>query len=419
MPPPPRFEEHPDAADRAAGRTYVVVWIANFLAAIGMMAFLPFFPSYLRGLGVPEANLSLWAGLCMGAAPLAAALMGPVWGALGDRFGRKPMVLRALFGLVVFVGLMSLARTPVELLVLRIGQGVFSGFLPPSVTMVTMSFPSGRGGRIAGGLQAAMASGAILGPLFGSLFRETFEARFLFLATASLCAVGGLLVLVFTREPLAAGGRLIGDVAAPGLRDLFGDLFVRLFSMLKKPRLGLALGFLFAAQFGIGATNPQLELFVGQLEPGISADLVGRHTAWLFSAMALCGVFAMPFWGRVGDRFGHGRVLLMAAGMAGLALCLSGLAPGYWTLFGGRVLLGLFASGLGPAAFGLVALVTPREEQGAANGAVFSSRALAMATSSMLGGFFVGAVGMRALFLAGGVALLFLTVWATRRMWER
>lgn len=405
--------------DRAASRTYVVVWLANFLAAMGMMAFLPFFPSYLRELGVAAGSLSIWAGLCVGAAPLGAALMGPVWGALGDRFGRKQMVLRALFGLVVFVGLMSLARTPLELLMLRIGQGVFSGFLPPSVTLVTMSFPAGRGGRIAGGLQAAMASGAIIGPLFGSLFRETFEARFLFLATATLCGLGGLLVLFFTHEPAMCGGRLEGETERVGLADLFGDLLARLLSMLKKPRLGVALAFLFAAQFGIGATNPQLELYVGELEPAWAANTIGRHTAWLFSVMALCGVFAMPFWGRVGDRSGHGRVLLMASGVAGLSLCISGLAPGYWTLFGGRLMLGLFASGLGPAAFGLVALVTPREEQGAANGAVFSSRALAMALSSMLGGIFVGFVGLRALFLIAGVALLVLTALATRRMWER
>jgi len=405
--------------DRAASRTYVVVWLANFLAAIGMMAFLPFFPSYLRGLGVAEDSLPIWAGLCVGAAPLGAALMGPVWGALGDRFGRKQMVLRALFGLVVFVALMSLARTPLQLFLLRIGQGIFSGFLPPSVTLVTMSFPAGRGGRIAGGLQAAMASGAILGPLFGSLFRETFEARYLFLATATLCGLGGLLVLFFTHEPAIAGGRLQGEANEAGMRDLFSDLFVRLYSMLKKPRLGVALAFLFAAQFGIGATNPQLELYVGELQPAWAADAIGRHTAWLFSVMALCGVFAMPFWGRVGDKSGHGRVLLMASGMAGLSLCISGLAPGYWTLFGGRLMLGLFASGLGPAAFGLVALVTPREEQGAANGAVFSSRALAMALSSMTGGLFVGFVGLRALFLIGGVALLFLTGLAARRMWEK
>ena len=405
-----------ESEDRAAGRTYLVVWIANFLAALGMMAFLPFFPSYLRGLGVAEENLPVWAGLCVGAAPLGAALMGPIWGALGDRFGRKPMVLRALFGLVVFVGLMALARTPLQLLALRVAQGVFSGFLPPSVTMVTLSFPAGRSGRIAGGLQAAMASGAILGPLFGSLFRETFAPSYLFLATALLCALGGILVLLFTREPETRRGRLASDVELPGLRDVFSDLFGRLYSMIRKPHLGLALGFLFLTQFGIGATNPQLELYVGQLEPGWTLHEVGRHTAWLFSVMALFSVFAMPYWGRVGDVRGHGRVLLIAAGASGIALCISGLAPGYWALFVGRLCLGLFGAGLGPAAFGLVAQVTPREEQGAANGAVFSARALALAFSSMLGGFFAGIIGMRALFLVGGVGLAFLTLVSAQRL---
>ncbi|MDF1797752.1 MAG: MFS transporter [Planctomycetota bacterium] len=404
--------------DRQAQRTYAVVWLANFLAAIGMMSFIPFFPSYLKHLGVEADLVPIWAGACVGAAPLAAALMSPIWGALGDRYGRKPMVLRALVGIVIFVGAMSLATTPLQLFALRIGQGVFSGFLPPSVTLVTLSFPAGRQGRIAGGLQAAMAGGTIIGPLFGSFFRSTFSPNLLFLATASLCAMAALLVLLFTREPEGEDAASGGSLDGPGGAAVLVDVFRRLGSMLKKPRMGPALLFLFAAQFGMGATNPQLELFVQQLHPAWTQAQVTTHTAWLFSIMAVSAVLTMPQWGRIGDERGHGRVLIVSALVAGLSMFVSGAAPVFLVLLLGRLVLGLFGSGFAPAAFGIVAGVTPRSEQGAANGAVFSARALAMAISSMVGGALVSVIGMRGLFHAAGALLCLLAIFGFKRMWR-
>lgn len=406
------FDSDPDQESLAA-RTFGAVWVANFLAALGMMAFLPFFPSYLRDhLGVAEGQVALWAGLCVGAAPMAAAVMGPIWGALGDRFGRKPMVLRALFGLSIFVGLMSTARTPEVLFLYRIGQGAFSGFLPPSVTLVSLSYPAGRSGRISGSLSAAMATGTIAGPLLGSLFRKAYDPSYLFLATAGLCALGGLLVLVFAREP--EGFRAKATTAR--LHTIFPDIGRRLASMMQKPRLRLGLLFLFFVQFGIGATNPLLELYVEQLHPNWTVEQISDKTAWLFTVMAVCAMVTMPVWGRFGDRRGHGRVLLWAAALSGVGLCVSGFATVFWVLLGGRLILGLFSSGLAPAAFGLVSDVIPREEQGAANGAVFSARAFALGFASWVGGWLASVVGLRGLFFAGGVGLMVLTALSLKRL---
>jgi len=88
-------------------RTHRAVWVANLATAVGMMSFLPFFPSHLERLGVHgDARLALWTGLVFGAAPLSAAVMSPIWGALGDRFGRRLMVIRSMVAITVFVGAM-------------------------------------------------------------------------------------------------------------------------------------------------------------------------------------------------------------------------------------------------------------------------------------------------------------------------
>ena len=78
-------------------RTYWSVWTANLITSIGMMSFLPFFPTLLEEIGLRDReSIATWAGILYGAAPLSAALMSPLWGALGDRYGRRLMVLRSM-----------------------------------------------------------------------------------------------------------------------------------------------------------------------------------------------------------------------------------------------------------------------------------------------------------------------------------
>ena len=123
-------------------QTYWAVWVSNLVTAIGMMSFLPFFPGHLRALGVTDpASIATWAGVIYGTAPLSAALTAPIWGALGDRIGRRLMVLRSMLAITVFVGAMAFARSPLELFILRFLQGVFSGFLAPSMTLVSIVAP--------------------------------------------------------------------------------------------------------------------------------------------------------------------------------------------------------------------------------------------------------------------------------------
>ena len=134
-------------------RTYWTVWLSNLVTSIGMMSFLPFFPSLLEEMGVDDpAAKRAWAGVIFGAAPLSATLMSPIWGALGDRLGRKLMVVHSMLAICLFVGGMHWASTPWQLLAMRLGQGLFSGFIPPSITLVSVGAPPERQGRVAGDL---------------------------------------------------------------------------------------------------------------------------------------------------------------------------------------------------------------------------------------------------------------------------
>jgi DHA1 family multidrug resistance protein-like MFS transporter len=220
-----------------------------------MMSFLPFFPRHIESLGITDrADIELWTGLVFGAAPLAAAVMTPVWGALGDRIGRKAMIARAMFAITIFVGGMSFVTTPLGLFFMRLGQGVFSGFVAPSITLVSVSAPADRQGRVTGSLQTAIALGAVIGPLLGGVLAPEVGVEVVFRAVAVMAFFGAVLVLVMARED--AGTRRI---TAPGERSpaaLFRAAITDLREALAIRELRGVVIFLFWLQFGIGVTNP-------------------------------------------------------------------------------------------------------------------------------------------------------------------
>lgn len=382
-------------------RTYWAVWFANLVTAIGMMSILPFFPSHLEELGLTDPDdIAVWTGVIYGAAPLMAAFAGPIWGALGDRYGRRLMVVRSMFAITLFVGAMRWASSPWELLALRMAQGCFSGFLPPSLTLVSTLAPANAQGRIAGSLQSAMVWGAIIGPLFGEAVRDLVGVREVYTGVSILSGLAVVLVMVFARE----------DHSKRQGTQRRASTLQQLRELRANPELRSAVSLLFWIQFGLGATNPQLELYVREL----GSSLIEPSTAALFSVLAAANLIALPRWGRYGDRHGHYDALRRCTLWSGAALLVHAIAPGYEVLLLARVMIGVAAAGSGPLAFGVAAAATASDRRGGAFGVVFSARALAVAISAMAGGWLSSLVGVRGLFMLGA-ALVWYQLWRAGR----
>lgn len=381
-------------------RTYIVVFISNLVTAIAMMSFLPFFPSFLEELGLEEReDVEWWSGLCFGAAPFAAALMGPVWGSLSDRIGHKWMIVRAMFAVTLFVGAMAYVTSPMQLFVMRLCQGVFSGFIPPSITLVSISAPQHRQGRVTGNLQAALAAGSVFGPLLGAALGPAYGMRVVFLVVACSAALSALLVMAFaTEDP-----RLLESYErwSPGsvLRGVYRD-FVRI---LRMPVLRRALLVLVVVQFGLGATTPQLELFVRDVTGSTDSEEVKARAAYLFTVLSIATLVATPFWGRLADRFGAWRVLLVSTVATGVLLGAHAFLSAFAWLIVFRVLLGAAVAGSNTAGFGLAATETKVENRGAAMAVTFSAKAFAVAIGAMVGGALCSWIGMAMVFVITGL----------------
>jgi DHA1 family multidrug resistance protein-like MFS transporter len=386
-------------------RNFLLVWLNNFVTAAGMMAFLPLFPLYLRQLGVTdESSVRIWSGVLVAGAPLTAAFMGPVWGALGDRIGRKPMMVRANLAIVVFVGAMSLVGSPLQLLALRLAQGLFSGFMAPSMTLVSVATPPGRQGRVSGLLHTAVIAGGLVGPVLGGFLADRIEFRWVFVVCALLSIVAASIVALWVREAprvRPASADTSGLETLSLMRTVLRDVAV----FLAPGPLRALLVAVFAVRIGAALIDPILVLHIERLD-GYHPELLATTTGLVFGATAAATLVLTPVLGRIGDRRGHAGMLAICAAGGGLAYAAQGVATSVSWLYVLRFLSGAALAGVLPAAYAIAARASSAERRGGALGVTFSSLVLANAIGPAGGGLLAALIGLRPLFFVAAALML-------------
>ncbi|MEC9047976.1 MAG: MFS transporter [Planctomycetota bacterium] len=294
-------------------RNFRAVWLALFTTSLGLMAFLPVLALYVEeefGITDPK-EVALWASVIYGAGPFSAACMGPIWGAMGDRYGKKRMAVRANAAIAVTTALMPLATTPTWLLALRVLQGAFAGFVAPAMALVTGHLPKYVHGRIIARLQVAMALGSFVGPYIGAELTSWFGRAALFWVASAAAAFSALRLLVSAEDsppaPQARAETFFGGFRS-GVADLLGN---RAFAIL--------LGLLLVLRLGQNMLEPMLSLFVRDLGPqawiaawsASEALALDRTIAVAFGVLAIGQWCFTPLWGRMADRRGPLRCLML------------------------------------------------------------------------------------------------------------
>jgi len=367
---------------------------AQFLTLAGMTAVVPLFPLYLHDIGLSDAAaVRYWTGL-LGSAPfLIAVFVTPLWGALADRTGHKPMVVRSLAGIAVVTLGMGLAHTPWTLLGWRILQGVISGVFPAAVALLTALTPAPRVGRALSRLQSARAAGTLCGPLIGGLLADLFGIRPLFFIVGAIAMAMALVSWVTLHEPPRAAPHAGGDAAALPWRGL-----VRGSNLLFLALLGLQQGAVMCAW-------PTLALFVTEL--GVPSASVATLTGLVIFAHSLPVIFLAGRWTVAAERIGGDRALFAALTVSGILAVTIGVAVHrVEALIALRVLAGLSMAGFGPLLFERLGNAVPAQ----ARGRVAGLASTAMMTGSLLGpvtgGWLAVHLGLGATFWVPGVVMI-------------
>jgi DHA1 family multidrug resistance protein-like MFS transporter len=366
-----------------------------------MALVLPFLPLYLRALGIEDdAAVQRWSGAIFSAPFLCAALMTPLWGWLGDRVGRKPMVVRALLGLSVSLLLMSFARSAPELLLLRCLQGLISGFIPAAIALVSATAPRAQQGTALGVLSSSQAAGIVVGPLLGGVLADPLGYRGLFLVTSAIQLLAAATVVLLVRESRAPRAR---DGQAT-VRDNIRSSMV--------PPFPIILSCLLITQMALLMVQPFFALFVEDL--GVAPDRLSSTTGLLFGVTGLTMFAAAPFWGRLSDRAGRRRTLTIAFFGGAALFALQSVSQSVTEVLLWRLLQGVCAAGMLPALYAFIAHFSAEERRGGIMGIASSVTMLGGVVGPILGGWLASTIDMRPVFAIAGALLLVNVVQARR-----
>lgn len=370
---------------------------------IGFSFVFPFIPLYVHDLGAPNsAAAARWAGVIGAASALSMAVAQPFWGSLADRHGRRLMVLRSIGAASITLMLMGLASHPWHLLVLRVLQGAFTGTVAASNALVATSVPRERVGSALGLMQVALYTGTSVGPLIGGLIADHFGYRSSCFAAGGLMLVSLLLVFSFVRESFTppAAGSVPRSFLADNRR------------LLGVPGLILVMGIAFLIQYGNSSVTPILTLYVHELADGVNA---ATTAGVILAGTGLTSAISAVLVGKLGDRYGHRRLLPVCLLGAALTSFPQALVVAPSQLFWLRVTLGIFLGGLMPAANALLAGLVPARRRGAAFGLGATAVALANAAGPLSGAFLGGAFGIRTVFWATSLLYLAALAFVLRR----
>lgn len=276
-----------------------VLSIAVFIAGIAFSEIMPFLSLYINTLGnFSHQQLNFWSGIVYSGTFIVSAVVSPWWGKLADKKGRKPMILRAGIGMSVVIACMGLVQNVWQLLLLRMLQGVFAGFISNSNALVATETPKTNSGQALGTIASATTAGTLLGPLVGGALTSIFSYRITFMITGGLLLLCSILVLFFVHEDD------FKPVTAKKLDKASGVI-----KSLRSPHLifGLLLTTLII-QAANNSINPIVSLYVRQLLndhgnvvfiSGVIAALPGIATFLVASR-----------FGALGDKIGTHKIIV-------------------------------------------------------------------------------------------------------------
>ena len=423
------------------------IWVAEICSRAGFSMAIPFIPFYMRDHyllsdGDVKKNVMYFSV----AGSLALFLSFPLWGMVGDRMGRRLMLLRAMFCSGILYASFMFAPTVGILILLRFVTGFFSGTVSPAQALVVTTTPDEHHGFALGMLSSSVWGGNVLGLILGGLvvkygsYNEFWQRVFrfanfdpngmavklwsynmAFALTMILFLVAGIIVLFMVKENFVPPPKK--PKAEKGTGSSSAWAFAG-FGCAVYAILGMFLWMSFANRCDEHYLSLLVEV-VSKLKGKDVADLVGMIGA----AAAFGTVSAAVIVGFFSDKVAPRRIILPIAFIGSAAMICQAFSVNWWMLGIARFITFLAIGGLEPTVLGLLSRESPKEKRGTIFGCVASIRIAGLMMGTFVGWLVTRAadfllrdgttilgqvpynVGIRCIPLVGATALLFLIPW--------
>ncbi|KGM44629.1 MFS transporter [Neobacillus niacini] len=377
-----------------AKRNIVIMWFANFFVAGSMTMVLPFISLYIETFGdFSEKYVQHWSGITFAVTFVSAFIFSPIWGKIGDRFGRKKVLIISGIGMAFSIFLMGYVQTVWQLFLLRLLMGFFTGFIPMSQAFISTQTPKEIAGRVLGTLQTGSITGSLLGPMLGGVLADSLGYSLTFKWTSIAIFVSGL--LVFTTKEYKIEPK-------KGAKSHYSSKEVIL-HIIRNPVLLTVLLISALVQIAHFSIQPILSLFVTELHGHTD---IAFYSGMAFSAAGLGNLLMSRNWGKIADKHGYIKILVILLFVSGVIYLPAAIVTDYWQLVIIRFILGIAIGGIIPVRIAYIRQEAPIAMQGEVLGYNTSLRFLGNIVGPMLGGFISGYLGFSAVFISTSALLI-------------
>jgi MFS transporter, DHA1 family, multidrug resistance protein len=358
----------------AAKREYGQVANLTVATAVGVTsmsfnAWWPFLPLYLIDLGAKsDADALFWMAIATTTQGVARLASGPVWGVLSDRYGRKMMLVRALFLSSVIGAVAAFVTEPWQIAIPLGLAGLVSGFNPAAVALVSVSVPDSRLTSSLSMVTGAQYVGNTLGPAFGALLAVVFDFKTTILVVSLIPMVTGAAVLFFVPRDT------VGSISA-GQREE-AALALEPFKVTGQFALAVVLYFtIFAFNQVIRLATPIAFRSIEGSGKDV-AGLVGLAFTLGGLVSAISVLFIAPRFFRMGRLRNAIVGACVIAGLGHLVAAAANVTPVYLL---GFLMVATVLSAITPTTGTLIAANVTRSRRGTAFGIASSAQALSFA----------------------------------------
>ncbi|MUK88743.1 MFS transporter [Ornithinibacillus sp. L9] len=364
------------------------MWFANFFIAGSVTMVLPFISLFIDSFGnFSDSYVQSWSGWIFGITFVAAFIFSPIWGRVGDKYGRKKLLIFFAIGLGLSVFLMGFATNVWQLFILRLFMGMFTGFIPMSQALISTQTPQSVAGRVLGSLQTGSITGSLMGPLLGGALADAFGFATTFKWVSITIFISAIIVALGVKEKRMeyADDK---DHKAYSRREV-------IMHIVKHPVLLVVMLVSTLVQVAHFSIQPILSLYVEEIHGPAS---IAFFSGMAFSAAGLGNLLMTRNWGKLGDRVGYIKILIILLFMAGIVYFPGAFVTNIWQLVILRFLLGVSIGGIIPLRIAYIRQEAPLSMQGEVLGYNTSLRFLGNIIGPALGGMLAGFYGFSAVF---------------------
>lgn len=389
-----------------------ILFLTIFIDLLGFGIVIPILPELSKQLAVSgnfNFNPDMGIGILAAGFSVIQFVFAPVFGAISDRIGRRPIILFSILANVLGYYLFGIASNFWILFIARLISGFGSANISAAQAYIAdISKPEERAKKM-GIIGASFGLGFVFGPPLGGQLFASYGLYGVGIFTAALCVLNFILAYFFLPESLENKN---------GAKRKASDTFKGLVTVWNVEVIGelFLINFIFIAAFSMMQVNGSV---LWKDKYGLNPKQIGQ----IFGLIGICGAIVQG--GLIGifqKRLGLKKMLIIGIPLVAVALSIIPLPPSLDTFYYNQtfaiILMALGNGMLMPAINSLVSINTPPQSQGTILGSLQSLSSLARVIGPLIGSLIYTVNHSMPFWVAGGLMMgnLFLAIILVKKL---